>query len=154
MDTKPVVETLAAIPVGTIVAWGMVICGIVAAIVAGIVKLYKTFEKYRKYKEEDEEQKATLKRHDEILCDIQNSLHRIEDNYRTDHDVQKRRLKHDITECCNDALREGKIRLSTLRSIEEMFEDYKHVYEGNSWVHTLVEKIEQLPIDRDIDEEE
>lgn len=152
MDTKPVVETLAAIPVGTIVAWGMVICGIVAAIVAGIVKLYKTFEKYRKYKEEDEEQRATLKRHDEILCDIQNSLHRIENNYKTDHEVQRRRLKHDLTEYCNDALLNGSIKLSTLKSIEEMYDDYTNIFEGNSWVHTLIDKVRMIPVDHDIEE--
>lgn len=153
MDTKPVIESLAAIPIGTVITWAIVICGIIAAIVAGVVKLYKTFEKYREYREEDEEQKARLKEHDEILGEIQNSLNRIETNIKIEHDVQRRRLKHDITKECNHALKDGMIKLSTLKSIEEMFDDYENIYEGNSWAHTLVEKVRLLSVDHDIEDE-
>ena len=152
MDTKPVVEALGAIPIGTVVAWAAVIGGIIAAIVAGIVKLYKTFEKYKEFKEKDERRQAALEKHEEVLGDIQSSLRRIENNYATDHEVNKRRLKHEITDYCNRAINEKKVRLSTLRSIEEMFDDYVEVFDGNSWVHTLVEKVRLLPIERDIEE--
>lgn len=153
MDTKPVVEELASIPIGTYIIWGMVICGVIAAIVTVIVKMYKIFEKYRDLKDKNEERLEQLNKHEEVLDEIQRSLGRIEDNFKVDHEVQKRRLKHEITNACNDAMRDGVIRLSTLRSIEEMFEDYEKVYDGNSWVHTLVNKTRMLEVEVDIDDE-
>lgn len=153
MDTQSVWDSLSSIPVGTVVAWVTVICAIIAAISTGAVKLYKVFERYRGYKEEDEAQKELLKKHDEILDDISQSLMAIKDSMEIQKDVNKKRLRYDITKLCNRALSERHVTVSILKSIEEMFEDYVGVYNGNSWVKTLVFKVRKLPVIEDLDEE-
>lgn len=153
MDTQSVWDSLSSIPVGTVVAWITVICAIIAAISTGAVKLYKVFERYKGYKEEDEAQKELLKKHDEILGDISQSLMAIKDSMEIQKDVNKKRLRYDITKLCNRALSERHVTVSILKSIEEMFEDYVGVYNGNSWVKTLVFKVRKLPVIEDLDEE-
>lgn len=139
-----VLQKISETPAGTVVAWIVAIVAIISGIVAGVTWLYKKFERIKERKDEYEGQEKRLKEHDEILHDIQESLKRIEERYQTDHEAQGRSLKHDITDACNRALAEGHIKLSTLKSIEEMFEDYQRIYNGNSWVHTLVEKVRQI----------
>lgn len=153
MDTQSVWEVLSSIPVGTVVAWIVVICAIIAAICTGAVKLYKVFEKYRGYKEETEEQKELLYRHDRLLDDMNESLNLIKESIGLQKETNKKRLRYDLTKMCNRALSEQRVTLSILNSIEEMFEDYVGVYNGNSWVKTLVFKVRKLPIIEDLDEE-
>lgn len=148
MDTKPVVDTLAAIPVGTIITWAIVICGIITAITSGISIVIKNYEKYRNVKEEDKRQREAIDRHDKALEEIKESLKQIQEDHQKDHEMQQRRLRHSITNACNSALKEGSIKLSDLRSIEELFDDY----EGNKWVHTLVDRVKTIPLEIDFDE--
>lgn len=152
MDTQSVWDVLSSIPVGTVMAWIGVICAIIAAICTGAVKLYKVFEKYKGYKEEDEAQKELLKKHDEVLDDINQSLTAIKNSMETQKVINKKRLRYEITKLCNRALSEQRVTLSILKSIEEMFEDYVRVYDGNSWVNTLVSKVRKLPVIEDLDE--
>lgn len=153
MDTQSVWDLLSSIPVGTVVAWIVVICAIIAAICTGAVKLYKIFEKYKGYKDEVEEEKELLYKHDKILDDMNESLRAIRTSCEAQKEANKKRLRYDITKMCNRALCEKHVTLSILNSIEEMFEDYTGVYEGNSWVKTLVFKVRKLPIIEDLDDE-
>jgi len=153
MDTQSVWNVLSGIPVGTVVAWIVVICAIIAAIGTGAVKLYKVFEKYKGYKDEAAEQKELLFKHDKVLDEIKESLDRLTENLTIQKEVDKKRLRYDITKLCNRALDKGSVTLSILNSIEEMYEDYTNVYQGNSWVKTLVIKVRKLPVVEDLNEE-
>lgn len=153
MDTQSVWDVLSAIPVGTVVAWIAVICAIIAAICTGAVRLYKVFEKYKGYKDELEEEKELLYKHDKILDEMNESLRAIKTSCEAQKEANKKRLRYDLTKMCNRALSEGHVTLSILKSIEEMFEDYTEVYDGNSWAKTLVLKVRKLPIIEDLEEE-
>ena len=153
MDTQSVWEVLSSIPVGTVVAWITVICAIIAAICTGAVKLYKVFEKYKRLKDENIEQKELLYEHEDILREIRESLSSIKGDLDDEKEMTMKRLRHSITKHCNDAIQAGEILNSELKSIEEMNTDYCNIYNGNSWVHILVEKAESLPIIYDVQDE-
>lgn len=153
MDTQSVWDVLSAIPIGTIVAWVVVIFAIITAICTAAVKLYKVFTKYKELKDRNEKQVAQIERHEELLKDIQSSLDSIQKTISEEKEVQGRGLRHDITKRCNKAIEDGHITLSMLKSIDEMFDDYDKVYKQNHWVHQLVDKVHTLNIIRDIYDE-
>ena len=153
MTNQDVVNVLSEIPVGTVIAWASVIFAIIGILIAGGVKLFKLFSQIKEYQNDREDNIELLHKHDEVLDEMSETLKRIEHRIETEADIHKRELKHSITSKCNTALKGGEILLSELRSIEESFEDYENVYHGNSWVHTLVEKVRLLPVVSDIDDE-
>ena len=149
--TQEVTQVISQIPVGTVVAWASVVLALLGAAIAGTVKLYKLFSQIKSYQDARDDNIALLNKHDEILDEINETLKRIESRVDTEADVHKRSLKHTITSKCNTALKEREILLSELRSIEEIYEDSTTVYHGNSWAHTLVDKVRTLPVVHDID---
>ena len=153
MDTQSVWDVLSAIPIGTIVAWVVVILAIITAICTAAVKLYKVFSKYKELKDRNEKQIAQIQQHEELLKEINSVLESIKKTIMEEKEVQGRRLRHDITKRCNRAIEDGHITLSMLKSIDEMFEDYDKVYKQNHWVHQLVDKVHTLNIIKDIYEE-
>ena len=80
MDSNSVWEFLSSIPIGTVVAWIIVIFTIIAVICAGTIKLYKLFFKYTKVKDENEKRRQLIKKHDEVLDQVNESLKKITDS--------------------------------------------------------------------------
>jgi len=78
-DTQSVWEFLSGIPIGTIVAWVIVICAIISALCAGTIKLYKIFTKYKEAKDKDEKQQNLDK--GEISINKLRSLEEMYDEY-------------------------------------------------------------------------
>ena len=153
MDHTEVINTISQIPVGTIVAWGGVIIGLIVAITAGIVRLYKVFGKFKKEQDAHDQHVQLLLKHEEVLDEIHDDIKKVAEKIDTEADVHMRSLKHTITSKCNRAIKDGEILMSELRSIEEIYDDYSNIYHGNSWAHVLVEKARKLPIIYDLDDE-
>jgi len=152
MNTQSVWDFLFTVPVGKIVAWLAVIASITGTACAGTVKLYKMFEKYSEIKNENEEQKKLLKKHDDVLDNIRNSLDRINNSLDVQKDVNLKQIRYTIIHTCDDALAAGEISSSKLRSLEEMFEEYTDVFHGNGYVKTLIMKVRKLPVTVRVDE--
>ena len=118
MDTQSVWDVLSAIPIGTIVAWVVVILAIITAICTAAVKLYKVFSKYKELKDRNEKQIAQIQQHEELLKEINSVVESIKKTIMEEKEVQGRRLRHDITKRCNRAIEDGHITLSMLKSID------------------------------------
>ena len=139
MNTEQVWEVIGQIPVGHVVAWAAAICSIIVSLYKAISGLYKFFMKYKSLKEENERQTKLLDEHDEILREIKASL----DEQK---DVNLKQIRHAIVDTCDDALSLGYITAWKLKSLEEMFEEYTIVFNGNGYVKTLIEKTRALPV--------
>jgi len=144
MNTEQVWEILGQIPVGHVVAWGAVICSVVFSVYKAITKLYSFFAKYRSMKEENERQTKLLNEHDELLNEIKESLNE-------QKEVNLKQIRHAIVDTCDSALSAGYITAWKLKSLEEMFEEYTVVFNGNGYVKTLIEKTRALPIHGKLD---
>lgn len=178
MDTQPIWDSLSAIPVGTIVAWVTVIAAIVSAIWFVIMKLFKVFAKYQNIREREEEQTRLLAAHDELLSDIRDELIKISGSIHNDilaeHDellsevkgelvkindsmdeqknVTLAQLRYSITRACREAMDDGHISTVKLEALEGMFDQYEHVFNGNGYVKTIMEKTRELPVINVIEE--
>ena len=152
MDTKSVWVTLSNIPVGTIIAWIMVIVSI-TLIVSKIVKaLFKTFSKYKEEKDDYSEQKQVLKKHGEVLSQIDESLKQIHVSINEQKEVNYKQTKSSIVEICTSSIKAGNISVERLKSVEELFEVYVNIFHGNGYVRTLMNKVRELPVIKTVEE--
>lgn len=146
MDTKSVWDLLSSIPIGTIVAWIVVICAIITVLCTGAIKLYKVFTKYKEMKDKDLKQTEVIINHDNTLREIEKSLQSINKSLEEQKEVNLKQIRHTIVHTCEEALEKGEISINKLRSLEEMYEEYVEIFHGNGYVKTLMERVRKLPI--------
>ena len=146
MDTKSVWDLLSSIPIGTIVAWIVVICAIITALCTGTIKLYKIFTKYKEMKDKDKKQTEVIENHEKILCEIDKSLKTMNKSLDEQKEVNLKQIRHTIVHTCEDALEKGEISINKLRSLEEMDDEYVDIFHGNGYVKTLIIRVRKLKI--------
>ena len=59
----------------------------------------------------------------------------------------KVQMRHSIVRIGEESLKKGCIGAYELQSLEDLFETYCHDLNGNSYVHTMMDKVRELPID-------
>ena len=146
MDTQSIWDLLSSIPIGTIVAWIVVICAIITVLCTGAIKLYKVFTKYKEMKDKDLKQTEVIINHDNTLREIEKSLQSINKSLEEQKEVNLKQIRHAIVHTCEEALEKGEISINKLRSLEEMYEEYVEIFHGNGYVKTLMERVRKLPI--------
>ena len=152
VDTKPVWEVLLGISAGSILAWAMVISGIVSGIIAATIKLYKAFSKVKALKDANENKEEKLREHEQAMAQICEKLSKIQDALDEQKDVNLKQVRYQIVHTCDDALAVGYITAGKLKSMEELFEEYTNIFHGNGFVKTLVEKVRMLEVRSRLDE--
>lgn len=154
MDTNSVWELLSSISIGTVVAWIMVICAIIGVICTGAIKLYKVFTKYKNVRDENETMKQNVEKHEERLKELQDQLVGISQNINEqfseikntlneNRDTKIKELRHNITVSGEKALVDKELTVRQWSSLHEMFEDYTHKYHQNSYVASLMTKVDR-----------
>lgn len=146
MTSKQVWEILSSIPAGTIAAWVAVIFAIIAAVIAATVQLYKYFLKYKQLKDEDKRQKDLLQKHDETLKRFDATLMEIKKSLDEQRNVNLKQIRHTIVHTCDEAINKGEISAGKLRSLEEMYEEYTEVFNGNGYAKGMVMRVRKLPV--------
>lgn len=151
-NTDSILAQLGEIPIGTIIAWIIVITIIVTTISTIVVKLYKLFEKTHKLKEENDNYKELAEKHTKQLNEFGKTLNEIKCALDTQKEVNLKQLRHELVNSCEMALTNNKITTSSLCSLEEMYEEYRDVFNGNGYVKTLMGKVRKLEIDKYFDD--
>lgn len=146
MDTQPILNTLAEIPLGVVIGWIAVIAGILTGVSATTVKLYKVFTKYKERADENEEQKKELQEHAQTLIEIKNSLVNIQSSLSEQRDVNLKQIRYSIVCACDKALAEEHISAGALKSLMDLYSEYTDVFHGNGYVKALVDKVLLLPV--------
>ena len=137
---------LGQIPVGTIVAWGVVIIAIVTAITKGVIKLYDYFSKIHKLKEENEKLSSMVKEHEKTLKEISASLSEIKQALQDQREFDLHIVRNDIVTICHEAIDAGQIPFEKHKSLEELFEEYTTKFHGNGYVADLMRRVQNVPI--------
>ncbi len=153
METKDVIQLLSSIPIGTIIAWVVVISGIITTIVTSTIKLYKAFEKTHEIKEENTAFHKMVKDHDEQLKMINDKLTCIQDNLDKRDKADLKSMRYSIVRAGEEYVSIGQITIRQLRALEELFEGY-HDKHGNGYVTTLMRKVRALPVIGKLDEDD
>ncbi len=153
MNTNSVWDLLSSVSIGTVIAWATTIFAILSIICTGTIKLYKLFTKYKEMKDENEDQKKLLKKHDDVLTEVNSSLKQITASLEEQKGVNLKQIRYTIVHICEEAIVAKCISVAKLRSLEEMFEEYTDVFHGNGYVKTLVTIVRTLPVVGNIEEE-
>lgn len=156
MDTNSIWELLSSISIGTVVAWIMVICVIIGVICTGTIKLYKVFSKYKSVKDENENLKQNVEKHEEQLHRFEEQLEsmnqnineqfsEIKDALNEQRETKIKELRHNITVSGEKALADKEMTVRQWSSLHEMVDEYMNKYKQNSYVASLM-----LKVDRDV----
>ena len=146
METQPIWNDLFSIPIGTVVAWIVVIGTIITALCTGTIKLYRIFEEYKKVKDKNEKQEELIEGHERILEGINAALSEIKESLEEQKEVNLKQIRHTIVHTCEAALERGEISINKLQSLEEMYAEYVDVFHGNGYVKILVTKVRELRV--------
>ncbi|RKJ49328.1 hypothetical protein D7Y05_09290 [bacterium 1XD42-54] len=144
MDTNSVWEILYRIPIGTVLAWIAVICAIFTAAGIGIGKAYTTFEKTKKIRDAKETTQNMVTHHETQLNEIKEQLSVIIQRLDKQDKSEFKKLRHSIVRAGEEAISNGYITIRSLKSLEELHDDYAKEYDGNGYVDTLMEKVRKL----------
>ena len=144
MDTQSIWDLLSSIPIGTIVAWIVVICAIITVLCTGAIKLYKAFEKYKEVKDMNEKYKRTLEQQGEQLNDISGKVDNLLDCLEVQRKINYKQVRLSIVRICNEAIDKGEISASQHKSLMEMYDEYTESFadmKPNGYVHQLVDMV-------------
>lgn len=156
MDTNSVWELLSSISIGTVVAWITVFCAIIGVICTGTIKLYKVFTKYKNVKDENENLKQNVEKHEEQLNRLNQQLSEMNENINEQfshikmaldeqRETKIKELRHNITVSGEQALADKEMTVRQWRSLHEMVDEYMNKYKQNSYVESLM-----IKVDRDV----
>ena len=143
-DTQTIWQFLYGIPIGQIVSWLIVIGAIMSSVCGITIKAYKIFEKYKEAKEKDERQQKIIESHDETLKNISSALNEIKTSLEIQKDVNLKQIRHTLVSACEEALNKGEITTNGMRSLEEIYDEYVKVFNGNGYVKTLMLRVRKL----------
>lgn len=144
MDTQSVWEILAQIPIGTIVAWVVVIAAIIAALCTGIFKTYKAFSKYRELKEENERYRKLVEYNSETLKKIDEKFDKMNKQFEAQRKINYKQVRFDIIRTCVEAINTGQISANKYKSLIEMYDEYVEVFSDmkpNGYVHNQINRV-------------
>lgn len=156
-NTNTIWQLLGSVPIGTVVAWFVVLSAIIGVFCTGTIKLYKVFAKYKDAKEENDELKNTVKKHGEELDDIHveinnvkedimKELKEIKQNQVDSRETEIKKLRHSIITSGEKAVAARQMTIREWKSLHDMADEYIHKYKQNSYAKSLVEKV-----DRDVE---
>lgn len=156
MGTESVWEVLSQIPIGVLIAWIIVFGIIVGVIYAGVVKLFHLLVNIKKKKDEFEEIQEAIHRHDDQIGDISKKIDNVIHILEKQNDDKRIEMRHSIVRAGEEALSEGKISIRKWKALHEMYDIYhqpdEHGIVGNGYVSTLMDKLDKLPIEGKLDE--
>lgn len=137
---------LANLPMEEVVAWVIVVAAIVGGIIAGGKRLYKLFEAYKNMTQANKDLKDKVNQHDDTLKDIYQSLRSIQTSLQEQKDVNMRQLRSSIVQICEMAIKAKNITLTQNKMLQELFDEYKTVFNGDGWIEALVQRVRKLPV--------
>lgn len=143
-NTQSVWDVLSSIPIGTIVAWVIVICAIIGFLCAGVIKLYKAFSKYRELKDENEKYKIASRQHEDKLNEMSEKMDKLLDAFELQRQINYKQVRLSIVRTCNEALNDGKISATKHKALIEMYDEYCVVFadmKPNGYVHGLIDMV-------------
>lgn len=139
-------EVVSQITIGQVAAWTAFVFAVIGGISFVAVKAYKLFEKYHKLKEKSAGQENLLRTHDEAIKSLKSDVETIDKKQDLQLEVMLKQISHEIVTSAEAALLAGSISLDSLESLSGLYEIYHDVYNKNSYVTALMDRVKLLPV--------
>lgn len=92
--------------------------------------------------------------HDEKLKAIIDTVKKIKDSMDDQEKSELKKLRYSLVRAGEEYVSKNQITIRQLRSLEEMYSDYRDQYKGNGYVTTLMHKVRDLTVIGKLDENE
>jgi len=146
LEVTSIWQMLSDIKIGTLIAWTIVIIAIFTTVTRGIKNVYAFISKYKEMKEMNEKQSKTLDEHEKNFAEIKDSLAKISKSLDEQKTINLKYTRHVLVDGCCTAIIAGNIQNEQLASLEEIYDEYRTVFNGNAYVGGLMERVRALPI--------
>ena len=146
MEVTSIWQMLSDIKIGTLIAWTIVIIAIFTTVTRGIKNVYTFISKYKEMKEINERQSKMLDEHENNFNEIKESLAKISKSLDEQKTINLKYTRHILVDGCCAAIVTGSIQNEQLSSLEEIYEEYCTVFNGNAYVSGLMKRVRALPI--------
>lgn len=143
MSATDVIELLDGISFGTVLKVVCVIVFFIGIICMICIKGYKIAEKYFQLKKENEMAKTKIEYHDQQLDLILSRLDKIQNTLDKQDEYSFKQLRHTLVKTLTEALVKGTITVREYKSVHELYQDYHDNKHGNSYVTSLIEKVDR-----------
>lgn len=153
LNVESVWQILSDVKIGALVAWTVVIIAIFTTITRCIKNVYSFVSKYKEMKEMNERQSKMLDDHEKNFKEIKDSLTKINKSLDEQKTINLKYTRHVLVDGCCAAIVTGNIQNEQLASLEEIYEEYRTVFNGNAYVGGLMERVRALPIILNKDDE-
>ena len=153
MEVTSIWQMLSDIKIGTLIAWTIVIIAIFTTATRVIKNAYAFISKYKEMKEMNDRQSKTLDEHEKCFKEIKESLERIDKSLAEQKTINLKYTRHILVDGCCAAIIAGNIQNEQLASLEEIYDEYRTVFNGNAYVGGLMERVRTLPIILNKDED-
>lgn len=153
LNVESVWQILADVKIGALIAWTVVIIAIFTTITRGIKNVYAFISKYKEMKEMNERQSKMLDDHEKSFKEIKDCLTKINKSLDEQKTINLKYTRHVLVDGCCAAIVAGNIQNEQLASLEEIYEEYRTVFNGNAYVGGLMERVRALPIILNKDDE-
>lgn len=154
MNVESVWQIISDVKIGALFAWAVVIIAIFTTVTRGIKNIYAFISKYKEMKDMNERQTKMLDEHEKNFKEIKDSLTKISKSLDEQKTINLKYTRHILVDGCCAAIVTGNIQNEQLASLEEIYEEYRTVFNGNAYVSGLMERVRALPIILNKDEGE
>lgn len=136
--------------VGQLIGIITLVTTIVSAVIAVSIKVYKHMNKWRLAKNKIETKEKTLENHTKEISEIKKEIDKLLEFNDRMIEINKIQTRHALVRACTEAISQKFITESQLQSLEDMYELYTNILNGNSYVLTLMKKVRQLDVVPDL----
>jgi hypothetical protein len=122
------------------------VTGVVLTLINIFGWIYKYFMKAYKLKRSDEVFHETVEQHGKDIGLATQSIKELAGMKEELYEINKMILRHNIVSSCYQAIEKGSIEQYQLQSLEDMYNVYTTILNGNSYASTMMHRARKLPI--------
>lgn len=127
---------------------GLVV-GLLLTLINVVNFVYRYFLKAYKLKKDNEDFKQTVAKHTKDIEVINKKVDSLMEMKEQLMEINKIQVRNTIVNTCYQIIENEYVETYQLQSLEDMYEMYKSILNGNSYVSTMMKKVRGLPIRND-----
>lgn len=146
MNTEDAWTLIGNIALNDLVTWLMILGVIGGAAYKFFTKIFNWFDEIREHQTEYSELIEAVKQQNNRFDKIEAALALMRESFKEQKEFNFKQVRNTIVHQCDLALEKGAITPEKKKSLNELYEEYVHVFNGNSYVSSQIARVNQLPI--------
>lgn len=154
MNTQDAWTLIGNIALNDLVTW-LIVLGVIGGTAYKFLnKLFGWFDEIKSHQTEYSELIEAVKQQNDRFDKIEAALALMRESFKEQKEFNFKQVRNTIVHQCDLALEKGIITPEKKKSLNELYEEYVHVFNGNSYVSSQIARVNQLPILSNHEEEE